>query len=259
MSSNCGCDTEIIYVSGIPGPIGPMGPQGPAGSGTSYPIAASNISVTNSGYSNLQQVLDFLLYIPLTLTSFSSTNPVYLIGTTVSTLTFNWVFNKIFTSGSISGFNLTSLALTTSPQVASLSSPLNPSVVGTSYVYTITATDSTNTPTGNTSISFYNNIYFGDSVIPGSIDSTFINSLTSSIQANFIKTIISNATGSTTYAWFASRSALGTPMFTVAGFPGGFTLVASSLSVTNSVGFTEIFNVYRSINPAIGPVTIQTT
>jgi len=259
-TSNCGCGPETIIVyTGAAGVPGPQGPPGPAGPGVTFPIEASNISVTNAGYANLQEVIDYLLYIPLTINSFSTAVVNYLIGTSVSSLTFNWSLSKAIVpgiSGTISGVNLAPVTITTSPTVGILSAPLNPGVVGTSYAYQLAVTDSTLSPVANTSINFYNNVYFGDSTIPGILNSSFVTSLSSAIQPGRSRTINSLATGLTTYAWYAHRSALGTATFSVGGFPGGFNS-AVVVSVTNSAGFTENYNVYRSTNPAIGPVTID--
>ena len=258
MADDCGCGTgTVIYISGTPGPAGPMGPQGPPGAGVSYPIAASNISVTNLGFSNLQQVLDFLLYIPLTITSFAVRTPTHLIGGSLSAVTFDWVLSGSFTVGTISGPNLVGATMVASPTSSALSGVLTPITVGTTYTYTMNVTDGTDSPTANTVVIFLNNVYYGDAVVPGSIDSTFVNTLGSTTQASLVKTVISNAAGSQ-YAWFANRVALGLATFTVGGFPGGFNS-PTTVSVTNSSGFTENYYVYRSTNPAIGPVTYVTS
>jgi len=255
MADNCGtCGGETILIGGGPaGPQGPPGPTGPPGPGASFPIAATNISVTNVGFTNLQQVLDYLLYIPMQITSFSTPTSVYLIGTSVSSLTFNWGLNKTALTKTITGPNTPTVNLTTSPTVVALSPSLNPGAVGTSYTYTLTANDGTNTATANQTVSFENNVYFGDATDPGVVTSAFVNGLGFFTQAGRAKTVFSNAAGAQ-YAWFAHRSALGTATFTVGGFPGGFNAPVT-ISVTNSAGFTESFYVYRSTNPGIGPVS----
>lgn len=259
MANDCGCGNEVILVGGgLPGPQGPAGPQGPPGPGVSFPIPASDISVTNVGFANLQEVLDYLLYDPMVINSFVAQTPTYLIGSSVSTVTFLWALNKPATTKTITGPNLPTLAITTSPTAATLSGALSPVIVGTVYTYTLAVSDGTTSPTANTNITFLNNIYFGDTTIPGAINSAFVNTLGSFMQAGKGKTVFSNATGPTTYAWFASRAALGGVTFTVNGFPGGFENPVV-IAVTNSAGFTESYNVYRSTNPGIGPVTYVTS
>lgn len=256
MADNCGsCGCETILVGGgLPGPQGPAGPQGPPGAGATFPIPAEDISVTNPGFANLQEALDFLLYVPLVIDQFTTPVNIYMIGGSVSNLTFNWALNKVVITKEISGPNTLPVTLTVSPVVVSLSPSLNPGAVGTSYTYTLTADDGVNIETADQVITFLNNVYFGDSTVPGAINSAFVNGLGFFTQAGRDKTVFSDATGLTTYAWFAHRVALGLATFTVGGFEGGFDSPVT-ISHTNASGFTEDYYVYRSTNPAIGPVT----
>jgi hypothetical protein len=264
---SCAADgKEIILVpgvGGIPGPQGPAGPPGPPGQGAVFPIPAVNISVTNAGYLHLQDVIDDLLYVALTINSFNLTNPngIVEIGASISSLQFAWTLSKLPTSQVIAGPNLVSVnpAPGVTAVTVNLTAPLNPVTVGTSYSYSLTAGDGTLTPVANTSLTFLNNLYWGDSVIPGAINSAFVNTLNKGLQATRNKSFVSNATTITQYAWYAVRTALGTPTFTANGFEGGFLLAAAAVAVTNLSGFTETYNVYRSVNPGIGPVTIIVT
>lgn len=263
MSTNsCDCEKEVILipgVGGVPGPAGPPGPQGPPGAGAAFPIPATNISVTNAGFLNVQAVLDFLLYIPVSISAFSTVVANYEIGSVVSALTFNWTLNKNPITQAITGPNSTPPSLTPSQRssVVGLSPGIAGSFVGDNFIYTITVNDGVIMPSRNTTVTFLNNIYFGDSVIPGGINSAFVNTLNKVLQSSKARTFVSNATGSQ-YAWVAVRQALGTVTFTVNGFPGGFNS-PTVVSVTNNSGFSENYNVYRSTNPAIGPVTIVTS
>lgn len=258
--TNCGCEQEVILipgVGGVPGPQGPPGPTGPPGPGASFPIAASNISVINAGFANLQEVINFLLYVPVTINSFSTPVSIYEIGSSVSSLTFNWNLNKDPLTQGITGPDLTPPVLVPSQRsvVGTISPALAPVSVGVNYNYTLAVSDGTSSPTSVVNVSFLNNIYVGDSVIPGAINSAFVNSLTKNLQADRVKTFVSNSTGSQ-YAWVAIRQILGSPTFIVNGFSGGFEAPVAT-SVTNSSGFSETYSVYRSTNPAIGPVTIN--
>jgi hypothetical protein len=258
MADNCGCGDILITIpgGGIPGPQGPPGPPGPPGPGATFPIPADQISVTNIGFANLQALLDFLMYIPTVINSFSAAIPVYEIGSSVSNLTFNWSLNQNPTSQSITGPQLTPPVLTVGQRVVTvtLNSPLNPSVVGTTFTYQLSVVDAFNTVNANAAVSFFNSIYFGDAAIPGLINSAFVNTLTKVVQSSRSRNFTSNA-GPGVYAWFAHRAALGTAVFSVGGFPGGFEAPVI-IPVTNPSGFTENFNVYRSTNPNIGPVSI---
>jgi hypothetical protein len=265
--NSCDCEKEVILVpgvGGVPGPAGPQGPQGPPGAGAVFPIPAINISVTNAGYLHLQEVIDELLYVALTINSFSVANffqNTVEVGASVSSLQFNWALSKLPTTQTLSGPNLTTQnpAPGTTTATVNLNSPLSFGAVGVSYGYTLTVDDGTLTPSANVNLTALNNIYWGDSVIPGSINSVFVNTLNKGLQAGKALTYVSNANTLTLYNWYAVRAALGTPTFTANGFEGGFTLVAPGISVQNVSGFSESYDVYRSVNPAIGPVTIVVT
>lgn len=262
--NSCDCGNEVILipgVGGVPGPAGPPGPQGPPGPGATFPIAAINISVANSGYLHLQEVLDDLLYVDMLINSFGLTNfpgNVVEIGSSVTTLQFGWAVNKLPTTQTLSGANITTSTVTpgTTTAVRTPSPALNPGSTGTSYTFTLTITDGVQTPVRNATLTFLNNLHWGDAVIPGVINSTFVNTLSKGLQASKVKTFVSNA-GVNTYAWYACRSVLGTPTFIANGFQGGFELAAAGVSVTNSSGFSENYDVWRSTNANIGPVTIE--
>ena len=99
------------------------------------------------------------------------------------------------------------------------------------------------------SINFYNGVYYG--VGPQTIS---LNNLTKSLQATRSKTFTVTA-GEDQYIYFACPSLYGTPTFKVAGFEGGFSLLASQ-SFTNSSGYTEGYQIWRSTNTNLGKQTI---
>ena len=258
MSCGCSNNDQILVrtIGGVQGPEGPQGPPGPPGPGVSLPLPATDVSVTNSGFANLQEVIDYLLYVPVAINSFTVPVTVYEIGSSVASLNFTWVLNQNPVSQALSGPNLTppTLAVTDRSHSATLTSPLAPVSVGTSYTYQLSATDAFATVISTRAISFLNNIYYGDAAIPGAVNSAFVTGLTKVLQATRSRSFTSNA-GPGVYTWFAYRSALGTATFTVGGFSGGFD-AAVVVSVTNASGFTENYNVHRSTNPNIGPVGV---
>jgi hypothetical protein len=247
----------LVPLQGIPGPQGPQGPQGVPGASVAFPIAASNISVTNPGYTNLQELLDDLLYNPLVINSFTTTISAFEIGVILSSLTFNWTLSRNPIAQQITGPSLTppSLLITDRTKTVVISN-LQGTNPGDSFSYTLTTTDEVAQATRLTSIGFYNGIYSGDRDIPGAINSAFINSLQKTLQASKVSSWNSVATGSQ-YVWFCSRVALGPVTFYVGQFQGGFEAPVT-VSHTNLSGFTENYYVYRSTNPGIGPVTITT-
>ena len=75
-----------------------------------------------------------------------------------------------------------------------------------------------------------------------------------SISDNKNRTIKVNAINDE-YIYYAFPSRLGTPIFKVGGFEGGFSKV-STISFTNIYNFTENYDIYKSDNVNLGDTTI---
>ena len=105
------------------------------------------------------------------------------------------------------------------------------------------------------SIQWLNGVYTGAAEAPATIDSSFILTLTKSLQSGKGKTFTVNAaTGQ--YIWYACPVRYGAPNFNVGGFDGGFSKVAT-LDYTNAVGYTEEYQVWRSDNAGLGSTTVK--
>lgn len=256
------CEELVIKKIIIGGEDGPQGPQGPPGESLELPIAASDISVTNPGYANLQVLLDDLLNVPLVINSF--TTPTTLFEKRLSTdpsadftMNFTWILNQIVTGGSqtlIGPNEMTPVSLTTSERdkLVTLTD------FNTNGVFTLTATTAAG-DTQNAAISavFANRVHWGDSTVPGAVDSTFILSLSNKLSTSYNGSYNTN-TGASEYFWFAYPVAYGTPTLKV----GVFDLDALTpvlVSHTNSLGHTENYNVIRSTYAALGGLVVDVT
>ncbi len=103
-------------------------------------------------------------------------------------------------------------------------------------------------------IQWLNGVYTGAAEAPATIDSAFILTLTKSLQSGKGKMFTVNAsTGA--YIWYACPVSYGTPNFNVGGFDGGFSL-AATFGFTNSSGYTEEYQVWRSDNAGLGSTTV---
>ena len=238
---------------GVPGPPGPPGPQGPPGIGE-LPVPATDVSVTNPGYANAQEIFDELLYLQIDINNFDATKELYEIGESISSLGFNWSLNKsdIISQVIIGAHNENGaeLGITTRNYTITFSPDLS-----TTSTFGLRVDDGKNTTIKNKTINFINGIYFGNSVNPGTIDSNFIKSLNRVLQSEKSYNFTSNA-GNNVYVWYANRVALGIASFKFGGFTGGME-PPIIISFTNSSGFTEDYYVYRSTNPQIGVVNIE--
>lgn len=102
-------------------------------------------------------------------------------------------------------------------------------------------------------VPFYNGIYYGKSSSV-SYDAALISSLTKVLSDTRARTISVTA-GDGEFIYYCIPTRLGTPTFTVNGFSGGFTKVAT-LSYTNPSGYTESYDIYKSDNDNLGSTTI---
>ena len=104
-------------------------------------------------------------------------------------------------------------------------------------------------------VQWLNGVYTGAAEASATIDSAFILTLTKSLQSGKGKTFTVNAaTGA--YIWYACPVRYGTPTFNVGGFDGGFSRVAT-FDFTNSSGYAERYQVWRSDNAGLGSTTVK--
>jgi hypothetical protein len=126
---------------------------------------------------------------------------------------------------------------------------------------TITLTATARNASGSSSVatlnfSFINNIYYGVSSNT-TLTSAEVIALTPVLQ-NSKSYTFTVTPGEGQYIYYAYPQRLGTVIFTVGGFPGGFNIPVS-LSVTNSNGYAENYYIYGSINPSLGSTTVVVT
>lgn len=108
--------------------------------------------------------------------------------------------------------------------------------------------------TKQTTLHFYNGVYYGAAVNPVTIDSVFVRSLQKKLTGTRKGTLTVTA-GSGQYIWFAFPVALGEPTFRVGGFEGGF-IDMGVISYTNMYGYTEKYKVWKSENTNLGTTTV---
>lgn len=126
--------------------------------------------------------------------------------------------------------------------------------INSNTTYTLTGTSENNdNDSRNVSIIFCNGVYYGKSSST-TYDSDFINSLTKVLSDSKDRTITVNA-GIGEYIYYCLPARLGTPQFIVNGFYGGFNKV-DTISFTNSSGYTENYNIYKSTNANLGNTSI---
>ena len=196
----------------------------------------------------VQNVSD-LMYKAISITSFTNNTNILPKGSSISTVVFNWATNKKPTALNFRGggineaidVGLTSKTFTFPTSITQTTS------------FTLKATDERNaTMEKTTSIVFANYIYYGVASTTESVDETKLSSVLSESKS---RTISVNS-GEGQYVYYLLPTRLGTPTFVVGGFEGGFIKIGSSVDKTNSAGYTEPYDIWRSVNEGLGSLSI---
>lgn len=120
--------------------------------------------------------------------------------------------------------------------------------------YTLAATSNSDVQKSKSvTITFANGVYYGKSTT-STYDSALISGLTKQLSNSKGRTITVNA-GAGEYIFYCIPSRLGTCSFNVGGFDGGFSKVAT-VNFTNSDGYAENYDVYKSDNANLGNTNV---
>lgn len=197
----------------------------------------------------LQGQLADLLYKAIVFNSLSISPSSALMGSTVSSVTISWSLSKVPKTLKLNETNVSSDKLVQSGNI------VQSGTWTTNITHTMAATDERDTSVSRSvTLSFMNNVYYGVADLNNSPNSSFITGLTSEMRSSKKPSITINA-GANKYVYYAQPTRLGTCSFAVGGFSGGFES-PSTVSVTNSAGYTENYYVYRSTNHSLGSTTI---
>jgi hypothetical protein len=229
----------------VPGPPGPQGPPGPVPD--AYP--ADQVTVTNAGYTNVQEVLDALLYVPIEITTFDTATTLWETGRLLTSLTFTWELSKDVVSQTLTGPpEMTPVVLTAAQRAVTVTL----TDLGDDATFTLTVNDGTAEVSQDIDIEFTTANYYGDALQPGAIDDAFIKSLANkNLDKDRQHQYVANAVGDQ-YNWYVYPTRYGVGTFFAAGLEGGYTNVAV-VNFTNDYGFTENVYVWRSEATGIGP------
>lgn len=190
----------------------------------------------------IQDALDKLLYVPLTI-NLSCDRSIAEKGENITTLTFNWNYNKNVVNQTFEGESLDK----------SLRTYKYEKPVSTNKTFTLTANDGKNTISKSTSISFRSGRYWGVSSLE-EYDSNFIKTLSKELNESRAKTFTVDC-GNNQHIFYCIPSRLGTPVFTVGGFSGGFYKV-NTIQFSNNFGYVESYDIWKSTNNNLGNTTV---
>lgn len=181
--------------------------------------------------------LDALEYKGIVIESLQAAPAICELGSS-NTVNVSWTLNKPATAQNINGTPVEG----TSQQYAGVNS---------ARTYTLNVSDGTSDATSSVSIAFENYIYYGTA-----IDLTSVTALENKVLSGTKSRTITVNAQSGNYIVYALPARLGEVQFYVSGFEGGFN-EAAQMQITNSIGYTETYNVYQSVQPSLGRVTIE--
>lgn len=104
-------------------------------------------------------------------------------------------------------------------------------------------------------IDFCNGIYYGKSN-SSKYDGELIKTLTKVLSDSKARTIAVSS-GANEYVFYALPTRLGTPIFSVNGFNGGFSKVANGIDFINTSGYKEKYDIWKSDNANLGTININ--
>lgn len=179
---------------------------------------------------------------PFTITSYTVNNTIFELGSS-NEVVLRWTYNEDVKSQNINNEILDNSLR--SKSYGGVTSNTN---------YTLSCTSNKGVSRSKSvSVNFYNGIYYGVSSNVN-YNSSLIRLFTKTISNSKARTIAVNAS-SGQYIYYCLPSRLGVPIFNVGGFEGGFELV-STINFTNTYGYTENYDIYKSSNSGLGVTTV---
>lgn len=199
-----------------------------------------------------RQLIDDLAYTAIAFASASATNATNEIGSTVTETVITWSFNKEPKTQTIKFGSEVAEVLDKSIRSKTYSGKTITS--NTSIV--ITATDERDAQASRTlNITFQPRAYWGVAQNKEIYDSADILALSESALTNTRTRNINVNAGEGEHIIYAIPSDFGTPTFKINGFEGGFVKVGT-INFTNASGYSQNYDVYKSVNPNLGSTQV---
>lgn len=207
-------------------------------------VDAADVPYLNVAYPTVAAALDFLLYTPIDITSFTNGVGTVEVGTTVNNIDLDWTLSKTPVTQSLNQ-GIGSLATATRDYTAS-------GTYTSSITFTLTVSDGTSSDNASTTASFQHRRYWGSSANTSLTDPQILG-LTKEFSSSRVQS--RTLSPSAQYVYFAYPTSFGAATFTVNGLlNSAWTLVQRN--VVNASGHSEPFNIYRSDNLLTGTYQI---
>ena len=192
----------------------------------------ANATSVAYGNSTVSAALDQLLYIPVSISSYTITgsNPVE-IGSSVSNVILSWVTNKTMTGQTINGAAISPTATTITEA--------GPYISTTSW--TLGVTDGNTSATSTQTLSFLSKRYWGNSST-SSVSGSQMLAASSDLVNSRQKTISYNTTGGS-YPFYCYPASLGSLSAVTVGGLSFSDYSVSTVAFTNASGYTTNYNI----------------
>lgn len=212
------------------------------GSGTNQ-VDASDVPYASSVYSTVAAALDYLLYVPVSISSFTNNVGTVEIGSSVGSVQIDWALNKTIQTQVVSPIGSLAAALRTYTETGPFTS---------TRTYGLTVSDGTTNANASTSVNFRQKRYWGVSANTSLTDPQIL-ALSSEFATSRAQT--RSFTPSAQYIYFAYPTSFGSATFTVNGLLNtAWTLVQRTF--VNASGYSEQYNIYRSDNLLTGSFSV---
>lgn len=233
---------------------------------TGAPVLAYDDSLVGptTGATSIQEAIDWLKVnggsgLPFSITSFAQTGATLVeVGQSVATP----AFTAAYQSGPATSVILTDTEatpaqdVTATPAAFASTGTFTGAAYGNFVTFTLTATKGVTVDTATTTLSWGQRVFWDASSSAGPFNEAFIEGLANSALALTIARTFTVTAGVGAHIYYAFRSGYGTPTFYVGGFEGGFEQIAAAVPVTNANGFTENYDVWRSVQSNLGTTTV---
>jgi hypothetical protein len=125
-------------------------------------------------------------------------------------------------------------------------------------VFTLSGSDGITSPVRTATMTWGQRVYWGNKV-PGTHNAAFVTGLPSSgLQTTGNKTFTATA-GGTENLYFAFPTRLGSATVVIGGFTYSWTVISTTISVTNAQGFAENYTLIQNENLGVGAKTVAVT
>lgn len=199
-----------------------------------------------------RQLIDDLAYTAIAFASASATNATNEIGSIVTETVIVWSFNKEPKTQTIKFGSEVAEVLDKSIRSKTYSGK----TIASNTSIVITATDERDTQASRTlNITFQPRAYWGVAQNKEIYDSADILALSESALTSTRTRNINVNAGEGEHIIYAIPSSFGTPTFKINGFEGGFVKVGT-INFTNASGYSQNYDVYKSVNPNLGSTQV---